>query len=77
MIDETAASLVREIQPRVAIPMHYGNPQVRFFEFDPVEKFLKLFESVVTLPDSTYQVRRRDLPEDLTIFVPALPERKE
>jgi len=71
-----AANIVRVVNPRVAVPMHYDNPQVRFFKFDPVEPFLKLFENVQRLPHSDFQITRASLPAGLTVFVPALPRQK-
>jgi len=68
-----AAALVKELQPRLAVPMHYGNPRVRFFEFEPVESFLSHFDDVVPLADTDFLVRKDDLPAGLTIYVPALP----
>jgi L-ascorbate metabolism protein UlaG (beta-lactamase superfamily) len=69
-----AAALVKKIQPRVAVPMHYGNKKVRFFEFDPVEPFLRYFDNALKLPDAGFQLRRATLPDSLTVYVPELPE---
>ena len=68
-----AAALVRQIQPRIAVPMHYGTDKVRYFEFDPVDPFLDEFDDVVELPDNRFQARRTELPEKTTIYVPAPP----
>ncbi|MBI4396994.1 MAG: MBL fold metallo-hydrolase [Elusimicrobia bacterium] len=68
-----AARLIDEIHPRVVVPMHYGNEQVRFFEFEPVENFLDLYEEVLPLPETSFQMRRANLPEKLTIYIPSLP----
>jgi L-ascorbate metabolism protein UlaG (beta-lactamase superfamily) len=69
-----AAALVREISPRIAVPMHYGTDKVRYFEFDSVNPFLDEFDDVVELPDNRFQARKDSLPERTTIYVPALPE---
>lgn len=69
-----AAALVKALAPRVAVPMHYGNEKVRFFEFDPVDGFLAAFQNVLELPDSEFQIRRGTLPDKTTVYVPALPE---
>jgi L-ascorbate metabolism protein UlaG (beta-lactamase superfamily) len=69
-----AEALVKEINPRIVVPMHYGNPQVRYFELDPVEPFLARFPNVIDLPDNSFQLRRAVLPADTTIYLPALPE---
>lgn len=69
-----AAAIVQAVRPRIAVPMHYGNEKVRFFEFDPVDPFLDIFENVLPLPDSGFQLTRGILPEDLTIYAPAVPD---
>jgi L-ascorbate metabolism protein UlaG (beta-lactamase superfamily) len=71
-----AAAVVREVAPRVAVPMHYATPQVRFFEFDGPDAFLGLFPDVWRLPEPEFQVRRSDLPAQTVIFVPTAPERR-
>lgn len=72
-----AAALALELKPRVVVPMHYGNENVRFYEFDPVDGFLSRFEEVVELPDPDFQLRREDLPAQLTVYVPDVPDRKK
>jgi L-ascorbate metabolism protein UlaG (beta-lactamase superfamily) len=37
---ETAAEVMRQLEPQVVIPMHYGTPAISR-QLDPVEKFLK------------------------------------
>jgi L-ascorbate metabolism protein UlaG (beta-lactamase superfamily) len=69
-----AAALVREIHPRIVVPMQYGNHLVRVYEFDPVEPFVNQFQNVLELPDNKFQIRRAGLPEDTTVYLPALPE---
>lgn len=70
---DQAAALTRVLQPRVVVPMHYGTPRTRFFEFDPPDKFLSGFDKVVLLPPGGFLVRQADLPAPTTVFVPALP----
>ncbi len=69
-----AAGLVREIGPRIVLPMHFGTPRTRFFEFDPVTPFLSFFERVNRLPPGSFHLRKADLPPDTTVYVPALPD---
>ncbi len=71
-----AAAIVRAVNPRIAVPMHYGNAMVRFFEFDPPDEFIGLFGRVEKLKDSSFRVERKTLPAELTVYVPALPEGK-
>ncbi|MBK8575286.1 MAG: MBL fold metallo-hydrolase [Elusimicrobia bacterium] len=68
-----AAALVKEIQPRVVIPMHFGTPRTRFFEFEPVGPFQALFERVTLLPMGGFQLKHADLPGETTLFIPAPP----
>lgn len=68
-----AAAMVRQIRPRVVVPMHYGTPRTRFFEFDPLDKFLSCFDKVVLLPPGGFLVRHAALPVETVVFVPALP----
>lgn len=69
-----AAALVKEISPRIVVPMHYGTERVRYFEFDSVDPFLDAFEEVLELPDNRFQARKDSLPAQPTVYVPALPE---
>jgi L-ascorbate metabolism protein UlaG (beta-lactamase superfamily) len=71
---EGAFNLTRQINPRVVVPMHYGNPQVRFFEFDPVDPFVERFPRKVNVPDASFLIRRDNLPGETTVYVPRLPE---
>ena len=68
-----ARRLIDLVRPRVVVPMHYGNARVRFFEFDPLEPFLKLFKNIVELPDATFHLRAADVPAETTVYVPAVP----
>ncbi len=68
-----AAAIARALAPRVVVPMHYGTPRTRFFEFDPLDKFLSGFDKVVLLPPGGFLLRHAALPEETTVFVPALP----
>jgi L-ascorbate metabolism protein UlaG (beta-lactamase superfamily) len=68
-----AAELVKEVQPKVVIPMHYGTPRTRFYEFDPLRPFQTLFENVTLLPLGGFQLRRLDLPTETTVYIPAPP----
>jgi L-ascorbate metabolism protein UlaG (beta-lactamase superfamily) len=70
-----AARMAKEIGARVVVPMHYGNEQVRMFPFDPVDPFLKEFGRVERLAWKTFSVSKGTLPDQPTVFVPALPGR--
>lgn len=68
-----AAALVKEIHPKIVIPMHYGTPRTRFFEFDFLGPFQALFERVKLLPLGGFQLRHADLPTETTLYIPAPP----
>ena len=68
-----AAAMVDALRPRAVVPMHYGTPRTRFFEFDPLDQFLSGFDKVVLLPPGGFSVRQADLPAETTVYVPALP----
>jgi L-ascorbate metabolism protein UlaG (beta-lactamase superfamily) len=68
-----AAAIARALAPRVVVPMHYGTPRTRFFEFETVDKFLSGFDKVVLLPPGGFLLRHAALLEETTVFVPALP----
>jgi L-ascorbate metabolism protein UlaG (beta-lactamase superfamily) len=70
----SAAALVKEINPRIAVPMHYGTEKVRYYEFDGAQPFLDQFDDILELPDNRFQAGRTSLPEKTTIYLPALPE---
>lgn len=57
-----AAEIVREIEPRVVIPMHYQMPGLKF-ELDSVEKFRKAMgNKAETL--NKLKISKKDLPSD-------------
>ncbi|HOW28083.1 MAG TPA: MBL fold metallo-hydrolase [Elusimicrobiota bacterium] len=71
-----AAEFVRLINPRIVIPMHYGNPLVRFAELDSLESFLKQFERIDPWTESQRQIQADQVPAGPTVMVPALPSRR-
>lgn len=64
-----AEALVRQIHPRVVVPMHYGHPRVRFFPFDPVEPFLSRFLQVQHRSGSAWTVVHSALDAGPTVEV--------
>lgn len=61
-----AKELIAQLQPRIAIPMHYKTPQGTV-DVAPVEKFISQYEQAVKRPDLT--VTCSDLPEALQVIV--------
>lgn len=68
-----AKALADALRPRVVVPMHYGHSRVRFFGFDPLEPFLKLFKNIVEPTDPAFRLRAAELPAETTVYAPAAP----
>ncbi len=57
----TAASIVRQIEPKIVLPMHYGTPSLKR-ELDPVEKFLKEIGTHDITPQPKLTITKNNLP---------------
>jgi L-ascorbate metabolism protein UlaG (beta-lactamase superfamily) len=57
----TAAEVVRQIEPKIVIPMHYKTPSLKM-ELDPVEKFLKEIGAKQVEPLAKLSVSKSSLP---------------
>jgi L-ascorbate metabolism protein UlaG (beta-lactamase superfamily) len=64
----TAAKVVRSIQPRVVIPMHYLTDSVSF-PITGVDPFLKTQKNVKREDGSTLELTKATLPRDQTVIV--------
>jgi L-ascorbate metabolism protein UlaG (beta-lactamase superfamily) len=65
---EDAEKLVRQIDPRIVIPMHYSVPKLKI-KLDGVEKFLKEIGSGKKEVLPKYVVKKKDIPEEGTEVV--------
>lgn len=65
---EGAARLVRQIAPRIVIPMHYGD--LRFYRFSAVEPFLARFpaDTVRVVDAAEIRLRPSELPVRTTVI---------
>ena len=63
-----AAEVVRKVEPKVVIPMHYGTPQTTR-ELDPVEHFLKEMGRSDTEAKSRVSVTRNNLPAGMQVYL--------
>lgn len=61
-----AAGVVKQLQPRLTVPMHYDVPGLKVpKKLDEVDKFLKeVGAKVVTLDKKTWKLKPADLPEE-------------
>jgi L-ascorbate metabolism protein UlaG (beta-lactamase superfamily) len=64
----TAASIVRQIEPKIVLPMHYGTPLLKR-ELDPVEKFLKEIGTHDAAPQPKLTVSKNNLPLVMQVTV--------
>ncbi|MCG3204520.1 MAG: hypothetical protein KCHDKBKB_01235 [Elusimicrobia bacterium] len=64
-----AKKMVELINPKVVFPMHYG--KVRFFPFDPVEKFTSLFspDQVRILNESHVRIKKMELQDQPILYI--------
>jgi len=69
----TAAQVVRQLEPRVVIPMHYQTP-ASGLGLEPVEKFLKEIGVAQTTPQSKLTFTRSTLPTSSQVFLCQYPE---
>lgn len=63
-----AAQLVRKVEPKVVIPMHYKTPQTSR-ELDPVDDFLKEMGRPETEPKNKVSITRTNLPAGTQIYL--------
>jgi L-ascorbate metabolism protein UlaG (beta-lactamase superfamily) len=69
-----AAQVVRQLEPRVVVPMHYQT-LASGRELEPVEKFLKEIGVVQTTPQSKLTFTKSTLPTSSQVFLCQYPER--
>jgi L-ascorbate metabolism protein UlaG (beta-lactamase superfamily) len=67
----TAAIIVRQLQPRVAVPMHYRNPAISFLE--PPEGFYEAFGGTVAQLPGPELVVDEHLGDETVVVAPAPP----
>jgi len=56
-----AAAIVRQIEPKIVLPMHYGTPLLTR-TLDPVDKFLKEIGTHDTAPQAKLTITKNNLP---------------
>ena len=65
---EMAAEVIRQLEPKVVIPMHYKTPAISR-ELQPVEKFLKEMGIEHIDPQPKLSVTRSNLPASTQVFL--------
>ncbi|MER3401622.1 MAG: lactamase [Thermoflexus sp.] len=71
-----AAEVVRRLEPRLVIPMHYRVPGLSL-RLDPVQKFLKEMGSEKAPTLDVLKISRSDLPEETQVVVLHLQAQEE
>lgn len=67
---KAAAEVVKQLQPRVTVPMHYQVPKLKLKELAGVDKFLKeTGGKVQKLDKKTFKLKPSDLPENESLVV--------
>jgi L-ascorbate metabolism protein UlaG (beta-lactamase superfamily) len=69
----TAAQVVRQLEPRVVVPMHYQTP-ASGRELEPVAKFLKEIGVAETTPQPKLTFTKSTLPTSSQVFLCQYPE---
>ncbi|MBI2113107.1 MAG: MBL fold metallo-hydrolase [Candidatus Wildermuthbacteria bacterium] len=67
-----AASVVHQIEPKIAIPMHYALPKLRA-KIEGVEEFLKVMGAKEVVPEEKLTLKARDLTGEETRVVVLQP----
>jgi L-ascorbate metabolism protein UlaG (beta-lactamase superfamily) len=63
-----AAEVVRQLEPKLVIPMHYKTPEVNR-ELEPVERFLKEIGAQETTLQPKLSVSRSNLPDSTHVYL--------
>jgi len=63
-----ATQIIKDIKPKIAIPMHYKTEAIKF-SIDPVEVFLSKKDNVQRLESSDFEITEDTLPKNTQIYV--------
>ena len=63
-----AAEIVRQLEPKAVIPMHYKTPALSW-ELEPVERFLKEIGAKEVNPQSKLSLTKSNLPASTQVFL--------
>jgi L-ascorbate metabolism protein UlaG (beta-lactamase superfamily) len=71
----TAAEVVRQIEPKIVIPMHYKTPSIQM-DLDPVDKFLKEIGAKPVEPLAKLSVIKSNLPPTTQVVLLDYPHQQ-
>ena len=63
-----AAAIVRQLAPKVAIPMHYKTPQSKN-TLEPVDRFLQEMGAAASIPQPKLSITRSSVPETTQVVL--------
>jgi L-ascorbate metabolism protein UlaG (beta-lactamase superfamily) len=63
-----AAEIIRKVEPKVVIPMHYKTPSIKR-DLEPVENFLKEMGAAAVEPRSKLNISKSNLPISTQVYV--------
>lgn len=66
---KVAAEVVRQLDPKVVIPMHYKTPALPNSELEPVDKFLKEMGAAAATPQAKLSITRSSMPATMQVFL--------
>jgi L-ascorbate metabolism protein UlaG (beta-lactamase superfamily) len=70
----TAAEVVRQLEPKIVVPMHYKTPALSW-ELEPVERFFKEMGAVPADPKPKLTFTRSTLPATSQVFLLSYPDK--
>jgi len=68
-----AQKVINQVEPKVAIPMHYKIPDSKL-DLEKVDKFLKVMGQKSVEPQSVFKVKAKNLPQEETKIVVLEPK---
>ncbi len=71
-----AAAIVRQLTPRVVIPMHYKTPHLKT-ELEPVDRFLKEIGAASAVPQPKLTITKSSVPETTQVVLLDYPHTQE
>ena len=63
-----AAELVKQLSPKVIIPMHYKTEKLKF-DLEPVDNFVRAFETVKYVNESVLEIHKGMIDEDNRVII--------
>jgi L-ascorbate metabolism protein UlaG (beta-lactamase superfamily) len=69
-----AAEVVRQLTPKVVIPMHYKTPALKNIELDPIDNFLKEIGAGNVTSQPKLNITKSSIPETMQVYLLDYPQ---